>query len=77
MPVLTVHNLAGENCWGPSEVALDHTVAQLREDIAQALQKPAVSLRLLKKAELLSEGLANSLGSFLISLHGFYRGTYS
>ena len=60
MPVLTVHNLAGEKCWGPTEVALDHTVAQLREDLAKALDKPAFSLRLLKGADVLSEGCIES-----------------
>ena len=60
MPVLTVHNLAGEKCWGPAEVASDHTVAQLREDLAKALNKPAFSLRLLKGEDVLSEGCIES-----------------
>ncbi|CAK9053092.1 unnamed protein product, partial [Durusdinium trenchii] len=53
MPVLTVRNLAGETCWGPKDVALDSAVAQLREDIAQVIERPAFSIRLLRGTEML------------------------
>ena len=56
MPVLTVRNLAGEECWGPTEVALDYAVDQLREDIAHAIGKNAAHVRLLKDTVVLEGG---------------------
>ena len=56
MPVLSVRNLAGETCWGPTEVALDYAVDQLRQDIAQAIGKPASHIRLLKDTLVVPEG---------------------
>eukprot|EP00438_Fugacium_kawagutii_P017834 Skav201723 [mRNA] locus=scaffold311:542332:543988:- [translate_table: standard] len=56
MVVLTVRNLAGDTCWGPTDVDSDYTVEKLRNDVAEAIKRPASSVRLLKHTEILSKG---------------------